>query len=550
MINNRSMKQLLLLISFISFVGFAQEDVQVDLSNPNAAVYTHIYFLQSDSYYPKKAAKTIYGEKGEKAVDIAIKIKRILDGKGLEIDFSKISRDSIYSDTINYSVQNKLILFPEQMPQISVERIGGSWYYSVETIQNIDNLYAEVFPWYIDALHDVIPGAGHKEIFSIEVWQYIALLLLFFIAYIVFVISKRLAFFILKRILYRYTKNRDGDVNAALKKLAHPISLLVALWIIDLVLPSLQFGLAFNKWTFLAVNITSTVFWMYVFLKLARVLLSLYKEVAEKTEGKLDDQLIPILRNFSTVIIVIIGVFRLLVYFGVDPTTILAGASIGGLAIAFASQDTVKNLIGTVMIFIDKPFHIGDWIEGGGVVGTVEEVGFRSTRIRAVDTSVYQIPNSKLSEIVIKNSGLLLFRRYNTSLGLRYDTPPELIEAFVKGVREIILAHPDTKKDAYNVEFVEFGGSSLNIMLNMYFKTLAWGTMQTSKHQIHIAIIKLAKELGVDFAFPSTTMMIEQFPDKPSLAPKYDTTDSVIDKAIDKTVTDFRNSFPEEEQNS
>ena len=123
---------------------------------------------------------------------------------------------------------------------------------------------------------------------------------------------------------------------------------------------------------------------------------------------------------------------------GADPATVLAGASIGGLAIAFASQDTVKNLIGTVMIFIDKPFHIGDWIEGGGVVGTVEEVGFRSTRIRAADTSVYQIPNSKLSEIVIKNSGLLLFRRYNTTLGLRYDTPPELIEAFVKGVREII----------------------------------------------------------------------------------------------------------------
>ena len=76
-------------------------------------------------------------------------------------------------------------------------------------------------------------------------------------------------------------------------------------------------------------------------------------------------------------------------------------------------------------------------------------------------------------------------------------------------MREIILAHPD-KKDAYNVEFTAFGGSSLDIMVNMYFKTLAWGTVQNYKHQIHIAIIKLAVELGVDFAFPSTTMMIEQ----------------------------------------
>jgi len=550
MINNQPMKRLFLLIAFISFAGFAQEEVQVDLSNPNATVYTHIYFLQPESYQPKKAARTIYGKEGKEAVDIAIKIKRILDGKGLEIDFNKITRDSLHTDTINNKAQNKLILFPERMPEISVERYDESWYYSQETIQNIDQLYEEVFPWYIDTLHEVIPGAGHKEIFSIELWQYVALILLFVIAYIAFLIAKRLAFFILRRILFRYTKNRDGEVNIALRKLAHPISLLIALWIIDMVLPSLQFGLAFNKWTFLAVNIISTVFWVYVFLKLARVLLSLYQEVAEKTEGKLDDQLIPILRNFSTVIIVIVGAFQLLIYFGVDPTTILAGASIGGLAIAFASQDTVKNLIGTVMIFVDKPFHIGDWIEGGGVVGSVEEVGFRSTRIRAVDTSVYQIPNSKLSEIVIKNSGLLLFRRYNTNVGLRYDTPPELIEAFVKGVREIILAHPDTKKDTFNVEFVEFGGSSLNIMLNMYFKTLAWGTLQTSKHQVHIAIIKLAKELGVDFAFPSTTMMIEQFPDKPSLAPKYNTSESAIAEAIQKTVSDFKNSFPKEEVQS
>jgi MscS family membrane protein len=540
------MKRILLVLVFISFAGFAQEEVKVDLSNPKATVYTHIYFLQDDSYDAQKAAKTIYDKEKKKAKDIAIKIKRVLDGKGLEIDFMKIPTDSVYTDTIGYAVQNKYILFPELMPLISVERIDGSWYYSNETVQNIDQLYAEVFPWYIDKLHEIIPGSGHKKIFSIEIWQYVALILLVGVALLVFAIAKRLAFFILRRILYRFTKDRANEVNIALKKLAHPISLLVSLWVISVVLPSLQFGLIFNKWTFLAVNITATIFWIYVFLKLARVFVSLYKEYAEKTEGKLDDQLIPILKNFSTVIIVIVGGFRLLVLFGADPTTILAGASIGGLAIAFASQDTVKNLIGTVMIFIDKPFHIGDWIEGGGVVGTVEEVGFRSTRIRAVDTSVYSIPNSKLSEIVIKNSGLLLFRRYNTQLGLRYDTPPELIEAFVKGVREIILAHPDTKKDAYNVEFVAFGDSSLNIMLNMYFKTLAWGTMQTSKHQIHIAIVKLASELGVDFAFPSTTMMIEQFPDKTSLAPTYNTSEETIQQAIDKTVQEFKDSFPEE----
>ena len=397
------------------------------------------------------------------------------------------------------------------MPLISVEKIGPSWYYSRETVERINGLYKDTFPWYIDKIHNLVPGIGYKKIFYIQVWKIVAFIILIVFAVAMFFVAKRLAFIILKKIIYRYTKSKSTDINSSLRKLAHPISLLISLWLISRILPSLQFSLEINKWLFLAINIATIVFWIYVFLKLAQVLISLYQGYADKTEGKLDNQLVPIVKNFSMLIIIIFGAFRLLVLFGADPATVLAGASIGGLAIAFASQDTVKNLIGTVMIFVDKPFHIGDWIEGGGVVGTVEEVGFRSTRIRASDTSVFQIPNSKLSEIVgvIKNSGLRLFRRYNTTLGLRYDTPPELIEAFVQGVREIILAHPDTK-DAYNVEFTAFGGSSLDIMVNMYFKTLAWGTVQNYKHQIHITIIKLAVELGVDFAFPSTTMMIEQ----------------------------------------
>ena len=349
----------------------------------------------------------------------------------------------------------------------------------------------------------------------------------------------------LRKILNKYTKNKNSDINITLKKLAHPISLLISISLIDKVLPSLQFGLEINKWLFLAVNIASTIFWIYVFLKLAQVLLSLFHDYTQKTEAKLDDQLTPILRNFASVIIVVFGSFKLLVLFGVDATTILASASIGGLAVAFASQDTVKNLIGTVMIFIDKPFHIGDWISAGEVVGTVEEVGFRSTRIRSADTSIFQIPNSKLSELVINNSGLRLYRRYNTQLGLRYDTPPELIEAFVKGVREIIVAHPDTKSDSYNVEFTGFGDSALLILMNMYLKNLAWSSEQKSRHQIHIAIVKLAKELGVDFAFPSTTVMIEQFPEKKSVEPNYDNDNKRIDSAISQVVSDFKKQLGE-----
>lgn len=533
------MKNILFLLLFVFNLSFGQKAPEVDLSNPRATVYSHMYFLQTTSYQPEKAAKTIYGLDKKEAIEAVVKIKRILDGKGLKIDFNRITNDSMFTDTISFIAQHKLILFPDRMPLVSLEKSGNSWYYSSETIQNLDVLYAEIFPWYIERIQNSIPGAGHKKIFSLEIWQYISLLLLIVLAFIVFVITKQLAFLFLKRILYKYIKNSD-EVNETLKKLAHPISLFIAIELLDMVLPSLQFGLEINRWIFLGINIASTVFWIYVFLKLAQVLISFYEEYTQKTEGKLDDQLTPILRNFSTVIIFIIGGFKVLLLFGVDAATILAGASIGGLALAFASQDTVKNLIGTVMIFVDKPFHIGDWISAGEVVGTVEEVGFRSTRIRAADTSIFQIPNSRLSELVINNSGLRLFRRYNTQLGLRYDTPPELIEAFVRGVREIIKAHPDTKSDSFNVEFTGFGDSALLIMMNMYLKDLAWSSEQKSRHQIHIAIVKLAKELGVDFAFPSTTVMIEQFPEKKSVELLYNSDEKRTNDVINKVVSDFK----------
>ncbi|MHB0754519.1 mechanosensitive ion channel family protein [Polaribacter sp. M15] len=542
------MKKVIILFYFLSFLTKAQEPVTVDLSNPKSTVYTHIYFLQEDTYQPEKAAKTIHGLVAEEAIEKAIKIKKVLDGKGLYIDFNRIPTNTNHKDSIGYTSYHKYVLFPQRMPKIYVEKIENNWYYSAETIASIDELYKEVFPWYVDKLQNIIPVSGHKKVFGIELWQFVAVIILLVLSLLIFIIFKKIAFAILQRIQHYITKsnNTNIEVKTVLKKLAHPMSLLISLKFIDIIFPSLQFTLAINKWVFLAINIAETVFWIYVFLKLVKVIMQIYKEITEKTHSKLDDQLVPILNNLLTGVVVIFGFFKVLQLFGVDTTTMLAGATIGGLAFALASQDTVKNFIGTVAIFLDKPFHIGDWISAGEVTGTVEEVGFRSTRVRAADTTVFQIPNSKLSEMVINNSGLRLYRRYNTNLGLRYDTPPELIEAFVNGVRIIIKEHPETKSDSYNVEFTGFGDSALLIMMNVYFKSLAWGTEQSSKHRLHMAIIKLAAELGVEFAFPSTTVTIEQFAGNENLLPKYNTNKEQINKSIDKVLTAFRNDAPPE----
>jgi len=537
----------LILPSFLLGQQQSLDSLQVDLSNPNATINTHLDFLQENNYQPKKAAKTIYGLEEKKAIRKVIKIKQVLDGKGLFVDFNSIPTNPNYTDSIGVKTFARYVVFPNRLPEIYVEKKNNNWYYSSETVAKIDAIYNNVFPWYVNWIQEIVPEYGHYQFFGIEVWQLVGLLLLLFFGFVFYFVVKKLAFTFLKKIQHYITKsNTNLELDQFLKKLAHPISLLFSIQFISTVFPSLQFSLAINRWFFLGLNIVETVFWIYVFLKLVKVVMHIYSDFTAKTHSRLDDQLVPILNNLFTGIVLVFGFFKLLTLFGVDTTTLLAGATIGGLAFALASQDTVRNLIGTIMIFVDKPFHIDDWIEAGEVVGTVETVGFRSTRVRAADTSIYQIPNSKLSEIVINNKGLRLYRRYNTNLGLRYDTPPELIEAFVNGVRQIIIEHPETRSDSYNVEFTGFGDSALLIMVNVYFKSLAWSEEQTSKHRLHIAIIKLAAALGVEFAFPSTTVTIEQFPDKSNLSPKYNTGKENINATILNILTEFKNDVPPE----
>lgn len=519
---------------FISVFANAQKnDVSVDLSSPYKTIFTHLYFLQPESYDQQKAATAIYGETTKKSEEIAIKIKQVLDGKGLKVDMKSLPVDANYKDTITgFNEKYQYVLFPKVMPEIYLEKIGNKWYYSPETNEKIFSLYNNVYPAGTDFIKRIIPKVGHKSFLGLELWQYLGIIIFIVACFFLFVVFNKVVFFVLQRLEGFFIRFSHNSFSKIFDKLARPSSLLIVFYLIEIYIPILLLDIDVNSFLIKGLEIGRIVLWVYVFLEIVSVLIEVFVSYTSKTDSKLDDQLAPILSRLLKALVVFFGALKMLTVFGVNTTTVLAGASIGGLAFALASQDTVKNLIGTFMIFLDKPFQIGDWIEGGGVEGTVEEVGFRSTRVRAVDTSVFSIPNSKLSEIVINNKGLRQYRRYQTKLGLRYDTPPALIEAFVIGVRRLIEIHPETLTKSYNVEFVGFGDSALEVLVNTYFISLEWGVEQSSKHRLHIAIIKLAAELGVDFAFPSQTVMIEQFPNGGTVDLKYNTDQSRIDSIL------------------
>ena len=229
--------------------------------------------------------------------------------------------------------------------------------------------------------------------------------------------------------------------------------------------------------------------------------------------------MVPIVRKSLRVFVVLVGTLAILQSFDISIIPLLTGLSIGGLAFALAAQDTIKNFFGSVMIFVDKPFQVGHWITSGEIDGTIEEVGFRSTRIRTFTNSVMYIPNGKLADATINNHGLRVYRRFYTNIGLTYETAPDKIQLFVNGLEKIVQDHPYTAKDNYNIYLNEIGPYSLGVMFYIFFEVPEWSLELKARHEVLLAILKLGQTLGVNFAYPTQTLHMAQLSKSTSFDP-------------------------------
>lgn len=254
-----------------------------------------------------------------------------------------------------------------------------------------------------------------------------------------------------------------------------------------------------------------------------------FTEKARHTESKYDDLLVPLLRKSVKIFILAFGLVFIADNLNVDISSLLTGLGLGGLAFALAAQDMVKNLFGSLTVLLDKPFHVGDWVKIGDLEGTVEEVGFRSTRIRTFYNSLITMPNSNLISTAVDNLGARTYRRWSTMLSLTYDTPPEKFEAFCEGIRELVRRHPDTRKDYFHVYANEFGAASLNVLLYVFFRTPGWPEELKARHALFLDILRLAREIGVEFAFPTQTLHVHRSEWEPA---PWDESEGAVEKAI------------------
>ncbi|MDO9213212.1 MAG: mechanosensitive ion channel family protein [Methylococcales bacterium] len=224
--------------------------------------------------------------------------------------------------------------------------------------------------------------------------------------------------------------------------------------------------------------------------------------------SSIDSQLIRLVLRLITFIVAIAILIAGADRIGLPAYSVLAGLGVGGLAVALAAQQTIANLIGSLIIMIEKPFKVGDSIKLKDTEGVVENVGFRSTRIRTLHNSLVTIPSSQIVSSTIDNMALRDYRQIQVTLNLTYDTPIEKIKAFVEGVKHILESHPDTRKDNIQVFFYQFGAHSLDILVDFFVKVPAKMDELNERQRIFLDILRLAEDMKVEFAFPTQTLYI------------------------------------------
>ncbi len=514
--------------------GEEQNDIKVNLNSPQSTVENLFIFLQDERHAPELAAKSIYAPDltAKDRRRIAKRIKQILDGKGIFLDTEAFPTSNNYLDSV--TGREKWVLVPDdpQLRMIYVEKIDGKWYFPPRTAEAVPGILREVYPFGTHKLLDWTSEMGHEKYMGLYGWQLIGLLILVLAS---FIIHKVLSFVmdrILVAVLKRMGYGKFG--HKYILPVVRPLSLIVITLLLSLFVPVLQLPIKVAEYIILILRGLTPLLLTVAVFRFVNIVGMYMMRLAEKSASTLDDQLVPLVRKALKAFVIIIGGLFVLQNLNFNITTLLAGLSIGGLAFALAAQDSIKNFFGSLMIFVDKPFQIGDWIISDGLIdGDVMEVGFRTTRIRTFYNSVITVPNGQLADMTVDNYGKREFRRYKTFLAVTYDTPPEKIDAFVAGLRKIVDLHPDTRKDVYHIYLNTFGAASLDILFYMFFKVPTWADELRARHEINLEIIALAESLEVRFAFPTQTLHIEDFPEKKGLTPAHDKGGNELQKLVE-----------------
>jgi MscS family membrane protein len=249
----------------------------------------------------------------------------------------------------------------------------------------------------------------------------------------------------------------------------------------------------------------------------------LFTGINKKLEFDKDNIIIPLLSKALRFIIIAIALTVILQEFDYDVTGFVAGLGLGGLAISLAAQDALANMIGGFVIITEKPFTKGDWILTPSTDGTVEEIAFRSTKVRTFSDALVVVPNATLVKEPITNWSRMEKRQNSFDLTLTYETPQEKVEALVRQIDYLLKNNPEIDQETILVSFNKYNENGYNIMVYYFTKTTAWAEYLNINENINLRIMELLRDEGIELAVPTRALHVQASKDNQEM-----TRDSLI----------------------
>ena len=398
----------------------------------------------------------------------------------------------------------KVDLLLQRMPGPEEGRV---WKVAASTVSQIPRLHRELG---YGPLADYLPPVFFEIRFlEIALWQWLALLLLVALASAIGWIGT----VVVRRVLTPIGRRAAPMLGEQLLTVAAgPIRLALSVAFFFLGSHLLNLSLSAHQFFREAEKAIMIAAVAWVIVRVTDVLADLATDRLRIAGRPTAIAVVPLGRKATKVVIVVLAMLAALQNIGINVTGILAGLGIGGLAVALAAQKTVENLFGGVSLILDQPVRVGDFCRFGDRVGTVEEVGLRSTRIRTLDRTVVSIPNGHFAGLELENFTVRDRIWLHMTIGLRYETTPDQLRHLLVQVRRMLYAHPLIDPRPARIRFVNFGAYSLDLEIFAYVLTADYDGFLAVQEDVNLRIMELVAESGSSFAFPSQTTYFARDP--------------------------------------
>jgi MscS family membrane protein len=353
---------------------------------------------------------------------------------------------------------------------------------------------------------DRLAPLQHAPLAGIPLWQYLASLLYIFLA---FYVSKALDAFITVRVR-RWAEETSTKLDDLLVELLRgPVRIIAFVILLHIGMRVYSWPEALADFFSKALKIIVAVSITYVLLKAVDLLMGVWRQRTTTLENEqFGRQLLPLIGKSLKVFVVIVAALVTSQNLGFNVTGLIASLSIGGLAVGLAAQDTLANVFGAVAVLVDKPFKVGDRIQLDNVDGTVESIGFRSTRVRNLDGHLVTVPNKTMGNATIINVTARPNIKTVMNIGVTYDTPAEKLQRAMQIIEDIFRPHPKTAD--LIISFNKFESSSLNILVVHWWNSTDFKEYLLNFQKLNLELKRRFDAEGISFAFPTQTIYLRQ----------------------------------------